>query len=105
MTAASCIHAKNIINLQVVVGTHNVSEVQEINVRRVSSVRIHPDFNIYKVDNGSDLAFLRLAMPVVLQKRKIELACLDLDFKETEPDQLLMASGYGVVNETTLEFR
>lgn len=60
----------------------------------------HPDFDPYKLENGSDIALLQLATPLEIQTRKIELACLDFNFDKMVENQPLLFTGFGVWNET-----
>ena len=97
-TAASCVHDRNVAGLYVVAGLQNVTGVKPQDVNRVNYFKEHPDFDPYNLESGSDLALLELSKPLVLQKRKIELACLDLAFEKSDEKQALLFTGFGVWN-------
>lgn len=99
-TAASCIHNRNVAGLYVVAGVYNVTEAKTQELARVNFFKEHPDFDPYNLENGSDIALLQLQAPLVLKKREVELACLDLNFKNTTQNQPLLFTGLGVWNET-----
>lgn len=97
-TAASCIHDRNVAGLYVVAGVQNVSEAKQQHLLRVNFFKEHPDFDPYNLDDGSDLALLQLVEPLVIKKRSIELACLDLEFENSTENQPLLFTGFGVFN-------
>lgn len=96
-TAASCIR-RNVASLYVVAGFHNVTSVPSQKLLRVNFFKEHPDFNPYDLESGNDLALLQLSKPLVLKKREIELACLDLNFVNSTQNQPLLFTGMGVFN-------
>ena len=67
--------------------------------RKANHVISHPDFSAYRIDNGSDAAIIKLQKPFDLQRGKIELACLELNFKKTAKPQKMSCIGYGVTKE------
>ena len=101
LTAASIVQDKFYNKLSVVAGVANLSKYSVIDDERAVSWKIvHPDFNAYRMDNGSDIAILDLAKPFDLKRGKIELACLDLDFVRVHKEQQMIATGYGVTSES-----
>lgn len=97
-TAASCIHDRNTAGLYVVAGIRNVSKTTPQQLLRVNFFKEHPDFDPYNLEDGSDLALLQLQEPLVIRKREIELACLDLGFENSTENQPLLFTGFGVFN-------
>ena len=58
----------------------------------------YPNFDPYALQNGSDIALLKLQEPLQIQTRKLELACLDFNFKNMTENQPLLFTGFGVWN-------
>ena len=86
-------------DLTIVAGVANFSgPISSKDVYTSDYTKIHPDFNSYRIENGSDVAIVRLKKPLDLQKRKIELACLGLDLKRTTKTPLI-CTGYGMTKE------
>lgn len=102
LTAASVIAEKYYGEITVVAGVANLSSSTSQDERRADYMRVHPDFSAYRIDNGSDAAIIDLSQPFDLQRGKIELACLGLDFKRTSKPQQLSCTGYGLTKENGL---
>lgn len=81
ITAANCVHGKNISLLSVVVGCHSLDEfLDSKNNLDISKVFVHPNFEIEKVEYN--IAIIKLEK-YLNTTRKISSICLPPDSDET----------------------
>ena len=102
LTSLNCLKNKhlNASNIDVVVGASEQPDDKPI-VHKVSSIVEHYYFSTYKLSAGFDVAIIKLTNRIVLERSKVEIACLDFgDSKSDEnKDDDLLVAGFGVTNE------
>lgn len=101
LTSANCIRDANLEQmpevLKIIVGTKNISTIEDTDIYKVNRVDKPMDFSSYDLMNGNDIAILKIVGHFNLERKKVEIACIDFNYTNKKYAEMI-ASGYGRVD-------